>query len=183
MDPACDEVLAICRSVFESPLGLDDVFAEAGGHSILIARLAYRLQAAGWFVPVRALLGDCNTARKVASRPRTHLPAREATASTARSREISAGRDEAAAQVLSVNTFTALQVLFAAFLYAPALLAVLSVFSVVEIGSFFATASLWAFIGVGFLLYLVGLVTPFASLLWVMSDQVRSWAAASTRTT
>ena len=70
MDPECEEVLAICRAVFETPLGLDDGFAEAGGHSIVIARLAQRLQAAGWAVPVRALLSDCNTARKVASRPR-----------------------------------------------------------------------------------------------------------------
>ena len=70
MDRECEEVLAICRAVFETPLGLDDGFAEAGGHSILIARLAQKLQAAGWVVPVRALLSDCNTARKVANRSR-----------------------------------------------------------------------------------------------------------------
>ena len=70
MDPECEEVLSICRAVFETPLGLDDGFAEAGGHSILIARLAQKLQAAGWVVQVRALLSDCNTARKVANRPR-----------------------------------------------------------------------------------------------------------------
>ena len=70
MAPECEEVLAICRSIFETPLGLDDGFVEAGAHSITIARLAQRLQAAGWAVPVRALLSDCNTARKVASRLR-----------------------------------------------------------------------------------------------------------------
>src|SRR5450631_4928095 len=70
MGPGCEEVLSICRAVFETPLGLDDGFAEAGGHSILIARLAQQLRAAGWVVPVRALLGDCNTARKVAMQPR-----------------------------------------------------------------------------------------------------------------
>ena len=69
-DPECAEVLAICRAVFETPLGLDDGFVESGAHSILIARLAQQLQAAGWVVPVRALLSDCNTARKVADRPR-----------------------------------------------------------------------------------------------------------------
>src|SRR4051812_4562391 len=74
MDPACNEVLAICRAVFNTPLGLDDDFTEAGGHSILIARLAQQLHAAGWVVPVRALLGDCNTARKVATRPRALQP-------------------------------------------------------------------------------------------------------------
>ena len=50
MDPECEEVLSICRAVFETPLGLDDGFAEAGGHSILIARLAQKLQTAGWVV-------------------------------------------------------------------------------------------------------------------------------------
>src|ERR1700730_14232051 len=50
MGPECEEVLSICRAVFETPLGLDDGFAEAGGHSILIARLAQKLQAAGWGV-------------------------------------------------------------------------------------------------------------------------------------
>src|SRR5207342_1038167 len=68
--PECEEVLAICRAVFERPLGLDDGFVEAGGHSITIAQLAQRLQAAGWMVSVRALLSDCNTARLVANRMR-----------------------------------------------------------------------------------------------------------------
>jgi non-ribosomal peptide synthetase-like protein len=169
MAPEFEEVLAICRSVFETPLGPDDGFAEAGGHSILIARLAQKLQAAGWIVPVRALLSDCNTARKIASRPRA-LPqqAVSASAKTARFDVSIAGRDEAAAEVLPVPVFTTLQVLFSFFLYSPALLALLSVFSIVEIGTFFATADLWAFIVVGFLIYVLGLVTPFASLLWVM---------------
>ena len=42
-DPDSDKVLAICRDVFETSLGWDDKFAEAGGHSIVIARLAQRL--------------------------------------------------------------------------------------------------------------------------------------------
>ncbi len=67
--PYCEEVLAICRAVFETSLGWDDVFADNGGHSIVIARLAQRLQVAGWAVPVRALLSDCNTPRKVANHP------------------------------------------------------------------------------------------------------------------
>jgi hypothetical protein len=71
MDAQCEEVLAICRAVFERPLGLDDGFVEAGGHSITIAQLAQQLQAAGWMVSVRALLSDCNTARLVANRPRS----------------------------------------------------------------------------------------------------------------
>ena len=47
-------------------------------------------------------------------------------------------------------------------------MAFLGVFGFVEIGTFFTTASLWEFIVAGFVLYLLGLVVPFASLLWVM---------------
>jgi amino acid adenylation domain-containing protein len=125
MEPGCEEVLAICRAVFETPLGWDDGFAEAGGHSIVIARLAQRLQTAGWAVSVRALLSDCNTARKVASRPRAFLQASKAPAKTDAN---SAGRDEPAAEVLSSGYFTTLQVLFAVFLYSPGLVAFLGVF-------------------------------------------------------
>ena len=70
VEPGREEVLAVCREVFKTPLGWDDVFADNGGHSIVIARLAQRLRTAGWEVPVRALLTDCNTPRKVADRPR-----------------------------------------------------------------------------------------------------------------
>jgi non-ribosomal peptide synthetase-like protein len=165
MDPECEEVLAICRAVFERPLGLDDGFAEAGGHSILIARLAQQLQAVGWVAPVRALLSDCNTARKVAKRPRAlHL----ASKAPAKSGEKSAERDEAAAEVLSIGYFTTLQVLFATLVYSPALVAFLSVGEFADVGRFFGTASLRAFIIVGCFLYLLALVTPFAALLWVI---------------
>src|SRR3984893_17959713 len=158
MDPECEEVLSICRAVFETPLGLDDGFAEAGGHSILIARLAQQLQAAGWVVPVRALLSDSNTARKVANRPRALQQACKAAAAPLKSDENGAERDEAAAEVLSIGYFTSLQVLFAIFLYSPGLVAFLSVVDFVEVGAFFTTASLLAFIIAGFFLYLGGLV-------------------------
>jgi non-ribosomal peptide synthetase-like protein len=168
-DPRCAEVLSICRTVFGTPLGLDDAFADAGGHSIAIARLAHHLQLAGWAVPVRALLSDCNTARKVAARPRVLRPEVEAPASAAKSGEPATERDEAAAAVLSVRHFTTLQVLFAALLYSPAFAVALGVFDVAEVGSFFTTASLVDFIVLGLALYGVALVTPFASLLWVMA--------------
>jgi non-ribosomal peptide synthetase-like protein len=169
IDSECEEVLAICRAVLETPLGPDDGFAEAGGHSIAIARLAQRLQAAGWVVPVRALLGDCNTARKVVNRPRALQQASKAAAAAVTSGKSSAGRDEAAAEVLSIGYFTTLQVLFAIVLYSPAIVAFLGAVSFVEIGTAFATASLWSFIIDGFFLYLLALVTPFAVLLWVMT--------------
>jgi non-ribosomal peptide synthetase-like protein len=168
MDPGCEEVLAICRAVFETPLGLDDGFAEAGGHSILIARLAQKLQAAGWAVQVRALLSDCNTARKVADRPRVLQQASKAFTALVKSDENSAERDEAAAEVLSIGYFTILQVLFATLLYSPGLVAFFGVFGVFDFGEYFATGSLWLFIAAGFFLYLVGLGVPFVSLLWVM---------------
>jgi hypothetical protein len=168
MDPESEEVLAICRAVFETPLGLDDGFVEAGAHSIDIARLAQRLQAAGWMVTVRALLSDCNTARRVANRPQALQQASKVATAPVKSDENSAERDEAAAEVLSIGYFTTMQVLFAIFLYSPGLVVFLSVLGFGEVGTFFTTASLWEFIIGGFFLYLLGLLLPFASLLWVM---------------
>ena len=164
----CEEVLAICRGVFETPLRLDDGFAEAGGHSILIARLAQKLQAAGWVVPVRALLSDCNTARKVANCSRALQQTSKASAVPVKSDESNAERDEAASEVLSVGYFTTLQVLFATFLYFPGLAAFFGAFGVIDVEAYFATGSLWAFIVGGVVLFLVGLVAPFVGLLWVM---------------
>ncbi|HEX4969342.1 MAG TPA: AMP-binding protein, partial [Nitrospiraceae bacterium] len=168
VDSECEEVLSICRAVFETPLGLDDGFAEAGGHSILIARLAQKLQTAGWVVTVRALLSDCNTARKVANRPRALQQASKAFTAPVKSDENSAERDEAAAEVLSIGYFTTLQVLFATLLYSPGLVILFGVLDVIDVEVYFATGSLWAFIVASFFLYLGVLVVPFVSLLWVM---------------
>ena len=168
LEPGAEEVLAICRYVFETPIGWDEGFAEAGGHSIVIARLAQRLQAAGWAVSVRELLSDCNTARKVASRMRQlQSPAAAATVAT-KSAQTTAARDESAAKVLSVGRFTILQILFATLLYSPGLLVVLEVLAAVEIGTFFVTGGIWTFIVAGIGLYLLSLLLPFACLLWVM---------------
>jgi non-ribosomal peptide synthetase-like protein len=166
MNPECEEVLAICRAVFEMPLGLDDGFSEAGGTSIAIARLALQLQAAGWAVPVRALLSDCNTARKVASRPPVLHVDSPAPTPTATSDERSAARDEDV--VLPVGYFTILQVLFAILLYSPGLVAFVIGLAFADIGRFFTTAGIGAYIIAGCFVYLLGLVFPFASLLWVM---------------
>src|SRR6516165_8282393 len=169
MIPEFEEVLAICRAVLGPSLRLDDGFTEAGGHSIAIARLAQKLQAAGWVLPVRALLSDCNTPRKVASYPRVLRQASTAAATAAlMSNENSIERDEAAAEVLSIGYFTTLQVLFAILLYSPGLVGFFIALAYVEVGAFFMTASLWSFIVDGAYLYLLGLVTPFAILLWVM---------------
>ncbi len=168
MEPACEEVLEICKAVFEAPLGWDDVFADNGGHSIVIAQLAQRLQAAGWRIPVRALLSDCDTARKVANRPRQLQKAANMPVAEPGATRNNAGRDEAAARVLPLGYFTCLQALFLALLYAPPLIGFLMFIAFAEIGEFFMTAGLGEFIGVGFLTYLFALVLPFASLLWVM---------------
>ena len=168
VEPGDEEVLAICRTVFDTPLEWDDAFADHGGHSIVIARLAQRLQAAGWAVPVRALLSDCDTARKVANRPRQTQQASQAPVSALKSERTGTGRDEAAAKVLSVGSFTTLQVLFLWLIFAPALASFLGLIAFAEIGEFFMTASIWGFIGVGSLMFLVALAIPFAGLLWVM---------------
>ena len=168
IEPGNEEVLAICRAVFKTELGWDDAFADHGGHSIVIAQLAQRLHVDGWEVSVRALLSDCNTARKVADHPRQHQQASTAHTTTEKTNRNPIERDEAAAQVLSVEYFTTLQVLFLALLYSPTLIGSLGLIAFSEIGEFFMTASLWEFIAVGFLMYLFALVVPFASLLWVM---------------
>ncbi|HEX3232416.1 MAG TPA: phosphopantetheine-binding protein, partial [Pyrinomonadaceae bacterium] len=167
IDRDCEQVLAICRSVFEAPLGLDDEFSNAGGHSIVIARLAQQLQAAGWMVPVRALLTDCNTARKIAHRPRLVTEAPEPAVDSAVAND--AKRDEAAAEVLSIRYFTFLQFLLAALLYSPGLAAILILFSVAEDATPFRTASVREYIAVSFFLYLLVLVVPFINLLWVVT--------------
>jgi non-ribosomal peptide synthetase-like protein len=168
VNQGCEEVLAICRDVFETPLGWDDVFADNGGHSIAIARLAQRLQAAGWEVPVRALLTDHDTPRKVANRPRKFQQASEVPKTSAKSDPSHTVRDEAAAKVLSVEYFTILQVFFLSLLYAPPLIGFLGIIVFAEIGEFFMTAYFLEFIVVGFLMYLLALVLPFANLLWVL---------------
>ena len=168
IQPGDEEVLAICRQIFDSPLGWDDVFADHGGHSIVIAQLAQRLQAAGWRVPVRALLSDCDTARKIINRPREEQSRVESAASSVDPAEYSNERDEAAAKVLAPGFFTFLQVLFLALLYAPTVIGFLGLVAYSEVGEFFMTALLWEFVAVGFLMYLGALIFPFANLLWVM---------------
>ena len=137
----CDEVLEICRTVFETPLGLDDEFALSGGHSIAIARLAQKLHAVGWSIGVRALLSDCNTVRKVANRPR-YLETTVATPPAVRSEQDGPVRDEAAAEVLSVRYFTTLQILFSLFQYSPGILTFVLLLDEADNGMFLIGASL-----------------------------------------
>lgn len=167
-ESAAAEVLKICGEIFEAPLAFDDTFVKSGGHSINIARLAQRLQSEGWPVSVRSLLSEHNSARKVANLSRVihHKPFHEFKSSDVRS---SNTRDEAAAQTLSVAAFTTLQILFSLLLAAPAFAAFLSVFTFLEIGTFFTTASLSAFVIVGSGLYLTALCVPFLALGWVMA--------------
>ena len=152
----------------ETPLGLDDSFTEAGAHSIAIARLAQRLHSAGWTVPVRALLTDVDTARKVAKHERKLQLASEAPHVPTVSYGCGAEHDEAPAEVLPAGYFTAVQALFGFFLYSPALIVSFAGLKSVELGTFFMTAGLGEFIIVAFFLYVLGLVLPFATLLWVM---------------
>ena len=166
--PGCEDVLEVCRAVFETPLGWDDVFADHGGHSIVIAKLAQGLQEAGWIVPVRALLSDCDTARKIADRAAEFEQSPEIIPAAVEPGQKSTGRDEKAARVLGVRVFTGLQILFLWLLYAPPLIGFLGIIAFAEIGEFFMTAYLWQFIVVGFLMFLVALMLPFAGLLWVM---------------
>ncbi|MCF6312014.1 MAG: AMP-binding protein [Verrucomicrobiales bacterium] len=163
------EVLAICREVFDPALARDDIFADHGGHSIVIARLAFRLREAGWLISVPALLTDCNTAGKVADCPRER-PQRSGTAaaSSDSKRGKRSEHAESDAEVLSIGYFTTLQVLFLLLLYSPHLVGFIGLVAFAEIGEFFVTAQLGQFIAAGFLTYLLALTLPFVSLIWVM---------------
>jgi non-ribosomal peptide synthetase-like protein len=166
--PACDEVLAICREMFDNTgLGCDDVFADNGGHSILIAELALRLQVAGWKVTVRDLLTDCNTARRVAALPRALREASESPAAAVQADRSRSERDEAAAEVLSISHFTTLQALFLLLLYFPHMMGFLGLVAVLRIGELFLGAHLRGFILLGFLMYSSALLLPFWNVLWV----------------
>ncbi|MGI9242343.1 MAG: AMP-binding protein, partial [Verrucomicrobiales bacterium] len=166
--PDAAEVLAICRGVFDQALGWDDVFADHGGHSIVIASLAVRLREAGWVVSVPALLTDGNTARKIAERPRERPQPPGGRPPVVQSISNRGEREGAVADVLSVGAFTTQQVLFLLLLYSPHLAGFIGIVAFAEIGEFFVTAQLWEFIGVGFLSYCLALMLPFASLVWVM---------------
>ena len=168
-EPGSEEVLELCKSLLGPQLEWDDKFVEHGGHSIIVARLAQLLQAAGWAVPVRSLLSDCDTARKVANRPKELQQSHAILSAAEQPDRNHTERDEKAAKVLGVGYFTSLQVLFLSLLYAPPLLGFLGFIGFAEIGEFFMTAYLWQFIVVGFLAFLVALAFPFASLLWVMT--------------
>ena len=166
--PNAEDVLEICRSVFEAPIGWDDAFTDVGGHSIIIARLAQRLHASGRPVSVRALLSECNTARKVAERQPAVLSKLEPSSSPVRSKNPADRPDAKAAQVLPIGLFTLLQIVFLLILYAPGLLAFLTFFGFADIGLFFTTANIWSFVIVGTLFYLLVLAVPFVELVWAM---------------
>jgi non-ribosomal peptide synthetase-like protein len=166
--PNAEDVLEICRSVFEAPIGWDDAFADVGGHSIIIARLAQRLHASGRPVSVRALLSECNTARKLAERQPAVLSKLEPSSSPVRSKNPADRPDAKAAQVLPIGLFTLLQIVFLLILYAPGLLAFLTFFGFADIGLFFTTANIWSFVIVGTLFYLLVLAVPFVELVWAM---------------
>jgi hypothetical protein len=166
-EQARDEVLAICREMFDNAeLEGDDVFAENGGHSILIAELALRLQGAGWKVTVRDLLSHCNTARRVAALPRELPQATEPPQAAARPDRRRSERDQAGSEVLSVRHFTTLQALFLLLLYSPHLMGLLGLVAMLQIGELFLGAQLPGFILAGLLGYSLALLVPFANVLW-----------------
>jgi non-ribosomal peptide synthetase-like protein len=114
------------------------------------------------------LLSDCNTARKVASRPRALQQGAKSATGQVKSDADVGEHDRAAAEVLSIGYFTTLQFLLALVLYSPGLIALLAALDFVEVEALFTTGTLLEFIGVGFFVYLLGLVAPFVILLWVM---------------
>ena len=103
-------------------------------------------------VPVRALLGDCNTARKVAQLERKNSEPSPSPAGVERSNVNDLIRDESASRVLPTGVFAVLQLLFLCLLYAPPLASFLGLVAFAEIGEFFMTAHITDFVAVGFLM-------------------------------
>jgi hypothetical protein len=116
-------------------------------------------------VPVRALLSNCDTARKVASHAAKSAKQGKAPITREPFDGPDSDRDEAAAKVLPVGLFTTLQVLFLCLLFSPPLAGFLALLAFAEIGEFFMTAHLWEFVFVGLVMYVVALALPFADLL------------------
>ncbi|MGI9364316.1 MAG: AMP-binding protein, partial [Rhizobiaceae bacterium] len=160
------EVLSICRDVFEVHLQWDDVFANNGGHSIVIARLAQRLHAAGWSIPVRALLTDCDTPRKIAARPRQTESSDTQGSPPLREEVSERPHDHQSFPVYSVTRFTMLQFAFLLLLYLPALATVILGVAYSHFASFLVTSTLLDFVVAGFLMYLLALLVPFVNLIW-----------------
>ena len=110
--PGCDEILSICEAVFETPMAWDSVFADNGGHSIVIAQLAQQLHAAGWDVTVRALLSDCDTAHKIATHVQQYPRTRARAPSTAVADTNRVKRDDPATKVLTARFLPAFSCCF-----------------------------------------------------------------------
>lgn len=163
-------VLEICRDEVSPALGWDDAFADHGAHSIVIARLAYRLRTADCAVTVRDLLSNCNTPRKVAVRAGELQ--RDSESDPGHSPQQAAGHrrehGSGSVRVFTTQGFTALQLLFMLLLYLPGILGLVGIVAVAEIGEFFVAANLGDFILLGILGYLSALVLPFVYLFWVM---------------
>ena len=86
----------------------------------------------------------------------------------AKSDENSAARDEAAAEVLSIGSFHHLAGPVRDFAVFPGLSGLVGVLGVVDVETFFATASIWAFIVAASSCTCLASLVPFVSLLWVM---------------
>ena len=126
----------------------------------------------------------CNTARKVASHPRALQEASKVPQTVPlRSDKNELARNKARAEVLSIGYFTTLQLLFAMLFYSPALVSFLVALTYVQVATFFTTANLLEFyIIADVALYLLGLIVPFACLLWVMLIKFAMGVAKSTGT-
>ena len=124
LEPGAEEVLAICRTVFETPIGLDDGFAEAGGHSIVIARLA---QAACRPQVGRSRCGRCSATAIRHARWRAARGVQAAYRGGNRRRKIrrrpALRATRARQRCCRLDASRILQILFATLLYSPGLLA------------------------------------------------------------
>ena len=166
-DEEAEEPLTLCRSVLGPQLGWHDRFADHGGHSIAIARLAQQLQAAGYAVSVRDLLSQTATAADVAARGKVAPAAGEARAERAAAAVAHEARDDEAAAVVSPAVFTLLQVVLLSLLYLPGAAGLIAVVTVGQLDRFATEAGLVGFLVGGVVVAVAAVLFPFAAVVWV----------------
>ena len=119
------EVLTLCRAELGPTLDWHDDFIDWGAHSIAIARLTQRLQAAGYPVSVRGLLSETRSAAAIGELP-TQIEDGQASMASAAGTEAEPETPTESGQqpgrMFGFRHFTALQALAAVLLRVPLLL-------------------------------------------------------------
>jgi non-ribosomal peptide synthetase-like protein len=176
------EVLTLCRAELGPTLDWHDDFIDWGAHSIAIARLTQRLQAAGYPVSVRGLLSETRTAAAIADLPTQRDDEQASGGSTTVTHAGSEAHSEGARQTgrsYGFRHFTALQAMAAMLLRVPLLLIAALGLAIVDPEELLLVGDIVGFLRASIIAYCVYMVVPFVNLAWVLL--LRSMQAISVR--